>query len=204
MNNDKAWMQALKQVQIPPYNDVAKQGSLDAAMQAFRQPAESPNVRECFVGRRQWSFTPAVGFIGIAVLALLLGWPFRGALIPEPGALQSERILLNEFAQLFPGQLRAVIARDGDIRPVLSASRTTWQQQPLLIRLRRGQEVIRVISFSGQRVELTLDDETLSIEALVTASDQVLLIVDDRATLDNERNRYAGYDIESQLLGVAL
>jgi hypothetical protein len=53
-------------------------------------------------------------------------------------------------------------------------------------------------------VELTLDAETLAIEALVTASDQVLLIVNDRATLDSDRNSYAGYDIESQLLEVAL
>jgi hypothetical protein len=142
--------------------------------------------------------------MGIAALALMLGWPFRGALIREPDASQSEQILLSEFTQLFPGQLRAVVARDRNIRLVLSTSPTTWQQQPLVIRLQRGQEVIRVISFSGQRVELTLDAETLAIEALVTASDQVLLIVDDRATLDSDRNSYAGYDIESQLLEVAL
>jgi len=147
---------------------------------------------------------PVLGFLGIAALALLLGWPFRDALVHEPDASQSEQILLSEFAQLFPGQLRAVVARDGNIRPVLSTSPSTWQQQPLVIRLQRGQDVIRVISFSGQRVELTLDGETLAIEALVTASDQVLLIVDDRATLDSDRNSYAGYDIESQLLGVAL
>ncbi len=204
MNNDEAWMQALKQVRIPPYSDAARQRSMDAAMRAFRQREENANVGERFGGRPDWGFTPALGFLGIALLALVIGWPFGGGLTPETDASQNERILLSEFTQLFPDQLQAVIARDGDIQPVLSTSSTTWQQQPLVIRLQRGQEIIRVISFSGQRVELTLDGETLAIEALVTARDQVLLIVDDSATLDSDRNNYAGYDIDARLLGVVL
>lgn len=204
MNKDEAWVQALKRVQIPPYSDATKQRSLGAAVREYRRRAGYNDIRQRVDSRRDWNFTPVLGFMGIAALALMLGWPFRGALIREPDASQSEQILLSEFTQLFPGQLRAVVARDRNIRLVLSTSPTTWQQQPLVIRLQRGQEVIRVISFSGQRVELTLDAETLAIEALVTASDQVLLIVNDRATLDSDRNSYAGYDIESQLLEVAL
>lgn len=121
------------------------------------------------------------------VLSLLLLLPlFRAAPAPRQGTppTSDSAELLAQLQYLFPGQLDAVIERDGGLKLELSAEPSPAAapaDQALVLELRRGARHLRVLAYSGRPVRLRLDRAELHFLPLLTGDGEVMLSGDDFA-----------------------
>lgn len=157
-------------------------------------------------------FLPSLSLLAPAALAILLLLPiFRAAPAPRAkNAAAADLAVLAQLQQLFPGQLDAIIDRDGTLQLELSdkpAQVAPPADQALLLELTRGARRLRVLAYSGRPVRLRLDHHELRFSPLLTGSGQVMLAGDDFAwspSADTPPRALAGWQIHAHPLGAVL
>ncbi|MDR2462527.1 MAG: hypothetical protein LBD30_01960 [Verrucomicrobiales bacterium] len=134
--------------------------------------------------------------------ALIVSAGVALALLTRPRPAGDDGKIIAQLSQLFPNQLTAVIERDGDTRIVLAerADPSLTASQPLLLSLRRGGELIRVLSFSGRVVRLQLDGKEVSLETLLTGGGRVIVSGDQFFWSHENPGKLLGYNIQAQPL----
>lgn len=93
--------------------------------------------------------------------------------------LRRDAKIIREMGNLFPEDLKAVIEAGGTQEVVLGGS--SQQSQPVAVELRKEGESIRVLSFSGQTLEVKIGGKAFKMEILLTPKDEVLLSGDSFA-----------------------
>lgn len=161
----------------------------------------------------------AFSFLALAVLAvaltlgtavLLRSRVTSLAITPHHSSLINAAVLA-EVENIFPGQLNALIDRDGvlqlDLRPAsVSASpeRPDPADQALLVELVRDGRRLRVISYSGRSVRVELDGVELHFDALLTGAGEIMLSGTDFIWTSAAPRQLAGWRVEARPFVAAL
>ncbi|MDF3057802.1 MAG: hypothetical protein K0R17_2017, partial [Rariglobus sp.] len=143
------------------------------------------------------------------VTVLIAGFVFfhgmKNDLAPVLETASADVLTLAQMQTLFPGQLNAVIERDGNVQLDLAGgSSTAASEQPLVVQLERGGHRLRVLSYSGRSITLELKEGRLTFEALVTSGGDVVLSGEDFVWSSTRPGVLAGYRVNAQPLNTGL
>jgi hypothetical protein len=198
-HDDDDLRRQLHKLSVPEASKSARAHARHRALIAFQQggsmPLEEP-LGKGFV----WSWRGAVA------LALVLGLlPF---LLPKdranPENLANDREILQQVEKLFPNQVNAVVEVNGKVDLSIAQSPVVGSNQPVLLVFKRGEESIRVLSYSGHRVCLMLGKARDCFEILATPTGGVILEGESQVWLASDQPHIAGYSLQAQTLEVSL
>lgn len=195
----------------PAPSDEAQARALHRATLAFNQPAAT-TTDDRFSEARFWRAMPAWAAVALlATVAVCAGtFYFRGSLADAPavGAVETALADLQTLAQvegLFPGQLNAVIERDGELQLDLTkGSQPSTAEQPLIVHLEDGGHRLSVLSYSGRSITLELKDGRITFEALVTSEGDVVLAGNNFVWNSAQPGPLAGYRVQARPLHSSL
>ncbi len=168
---------------VPSADPVAQARALHRATIALRTP-QTTSPHGAARPRSSWfGFRAAATAVATLCIGLGLGW----WLAPRPAAQiaindAGSRQLLAQLNHLFPGQLNAVIEREGALQLDLGPQANTVAapaDQALVVELHRDGRRLRILAYSGRPVRFELEGVFVRIEPLITSNGGVLLASDD-------------------------
>lgn len=178
----------LRDLPVPPPAEDARERALHRAVLAFHsRPREVSDQASPAVMILQ-----AAGF-SLAVFLVML-W-----LLPSDrsGDLAVQRRVLQEMGRVFPESLNAVIESPGGTEVDLASAGNENRDQPLLIEFSKQGRTVRVLSYSGRDVTLSIDGERISVEGLLTADGRVIVAGSDFVWTPDKQARWEGYQIRA-------
>lgn len=190
MNRDP--LEQFGNIPVPAPSDAARERALHRATLAFRSRPRA----EMATPDAPWrSVFQAVG-ISVAVFLGML-W-----LLPadRQGELAVQKRLLQEMSAIFPESLNAVIESRGGTQLDLTAGGSETRDQPLLIEFLKRDHRVRVLSYSGRDVTLTIDGERVKVEGLLTADGHVIVAGPDFVWAPDKHAEWEGYEIRARAL----
>lgn len=198
-DHDDDLRQQLHKLRVPEVSEPSRARARHRALIAFQQGGatslEEP-ARKGFVWH--WSGTVALVFV-LGLLPFLL---LKHHITSEN--LANDRELLQQVEKLFPNQVNAVVEENGKVDLSIAQSAVVGSDQPVLLVFKRGQESIRVLSYSGHRVCLMLGKTRDCFDILATSTGGVILEGEDRVWLASEHPHIAGYSVRAQSLEASL
>jgi hypothetical protein len=183
-----------------------RERALHRSLIALAQPREAEEVgaTRSSTGSPTWR----------VVLAALVVVFVAGALVFRSGHFRATENETNAHAdlqtlaqvqELFPDRLNAVIERDGALELDLSnRPQSGATEQPLIVQLVRGDQRLRVLSYSGRSITLELKGVKFTFEALVTSDGGIVLSGNDFVWNSKQPGPLAGYRVIAQPLNIAL
>jgi hypothetical protein len=195
--NDQSLKRILRGLEIPEPDDAARERALHRAVVALKNADTAGSSRDLrpprLFLRRPLTFC---GAMGAAALLVFLTVP-RPRHDASPATAQT---LLEQMEIVFPGQLDAVIERDGKVEVALAAQPSAPSAQPLLLTFVRGSRAFRVLSYSGRRVCVEMDGGRICFDALLTGDGSVILSGDHFLWTNQNPAPLAGYQVEAAVL----
>ena len=190
--NDAELQQKLRALAAPAPSDTARERARHRALLAFTQGTSAPEPKRS-PGGYGWALA---GLVALVVAALL--FPRHPVVEPENATV------LAQVEALFPGQLNAVIEEeDGQVKVALAPQPQRPSDQPLLVEFRRGEEMVRVLSYSGRRVCVDLGGRHSCFDALLGDHGQVIVAGEDFVWTPQNRASAGGWQITAAPLGGA-
>ncbi len=190
MNGDP--FHQLRNTPAPRPSEAAKERALYRATLAFRsRPQDVAAKPEAL----WWGVLQAVGLSVAVFLAMLWLLP-----LDRQGELAVQKRLLQEMSAIFPESLNAVIESRGGTQLDLTAAGSETRDQPLLIEFRKRDHSVRVLSYSGRDVTLTIDGERVNVEGLLTADGRVIVAGSDFVCAPGKQAEWEGYEIRARAL----
>lgn len=183
----------LKVPPIPPPDATAASRALSHALMALqgaratRTPARS-RIALLWGGVCAFALVIIAGFIGE-----------RSENLPDRGA---DLQMIREMVSLFDQQFSAVVEKEGAVS-ILLARNAAPPDRPIRVLLRRGKEIVRILSYSGREVCLELDGENFCLDILTTASGKVMMLGESFVWDPQHPAPLAGYHIEVEMLDPA-
>ena len=199
--NDRELRRHLESLAAPAVNETERNRALHRAMIAFAMPSGMRDTTEVRPGWRT-SDGWVAAFVVMLVMGLVMIRPFQ----PAPGVNGGADLrMLSQVEGLFPGQLNAVIERDGEMQLDLARqSSPASSEQPVIVQFERGGQRLRVLSYSGRSITLELKGGPVTFEALVTSDGGVVLSGPDFVWSSAQPASLAGYRVNAQPLGTTL
>lgn len=191
--NDRELKDLLGSVTPPAIDAAARERALHRSTVALSQPGAGPAPERDSYRRWMAGFASAAG----AALVVTVLLAVRHA-PPEGGA---DLRTLAQVEAVFPGQLNAVIERDGEVQLDLAGQVSPGAtDQPVIVQLESGGHRLRVLSYSGRSITLELKGARFTFEALVTSDGGVVLSGDDFVWSSTQPKSLAGYRIQARPL----
>lgn len=184
--------ESLRNTPVPTPSDAAKEKALHRATLAFRSRPQTAAAKPSIAW---WSVIQAVGFSLGVFLVLFWLLPFD-----RQGDLSVQRQLLQEMSHIFPESLNAVIESRGGTQVDLTAGGNETRDQPLLIEFFKKGRTVRVLSYSGRDVDLTIDGARVNVEGLLTADGHVIVAGPDFVWAPDKQAEWEGYQIRARAL----
>jgi len=140
--------------------------------------------------------------VGCTAALFCLLFVFAARWFETPGEGLADLKVLDEMAALFDERFEAVVEQGGEMDILLSPGEmpVPLSQQPVRIVMSRGRDVIRVLSFSGREVCLSLDGEETCLDILATKEGGVIITGGNFIWNAGNRVPLAGYRIEAAVL----
>ena len=202
MNDDKL-RKALAVLRPPEPGAVERDRALYQATLALAQPRNEQTSERSRLFRMTWLV------LGGMAMALVVGaLAFRGEHTASAEAIATaggDLHTLSQVAQLFPGQVNAVIERDDSVQLDLTNDQSpAADAQPLVVQLENDGHRLRVLSYSGRSITLKLKGETLTFEVLVTGDGAVVLSGNNFVWSSAQSGLLAGYKVQAHTLVTTL
>jgi hypothetical protein len=192
--NDDFLKKRLTELKVPEPDEAARDKALHRALIALKNaPDASPQPSAQPVRRLLWAWA-ATGALAAIVLTM---WLSREPKREDSFAWQRT---LQEVEALFPGQVNAVIERDGQVDVELAEANAGGTGQPVVVEFVQGSRVLRVLSYSGRQVCVELNGEKACFEPLVTAEGGVILSGKDFLWTSEHPVSREGYRVEARFL----
>lgn len=187
---DQSLDKLLRGLQVPPPDDGARGKALDRALIALQHrgmPRSEPVASQLW---KRWLWS--AGAVACALIVFLV------AARSDKTNFAAQRSLLQQLELEFPGQLGAVIERGDDISLIIAErGAAAPSDQPLVVTFRKLGRTIRVVSYSGREVCLSMDGRRLCFEMLLTDEGKVIVAGRDFLWSDQHRHRVAGYRVQA-------
>lgn len=201
--NDDQLRKTLAVLRPPEPRAVERDRALYQATLALAQPRNEQTSERSWLLRTTWL---VLG--GVAMALVVGGLAFRGKPAAPVGAIATaggDFHTLAQVAQLFPGQVNAVIERDDSVQLDLTNDQApATDAQPLVVQLENDGHRLRVLSYSGRSITLKLKGTTLTFEVLVTGEGAVVLSGDNFVWSSAQSGLLAGYKVQAHTLVTAL
>jgi hypothetical protein len=197
--NDDDLRQHLRKLVVPEASESAQARARHRVLIAFQQSGSLPTEEPAWKGF-VWLWR---GAIALAFVIALLPFLFLKHHATREN-LANDREVLQQMQKLFPDQVNAVVEENGKVDLSIAQSPVVGSDQPVLVVFKRGQESIRVLSYSGHRVCLMLGKTQNCFEILATPAGGVILEGEDKVWLASEHPEVAGYSVRAQSLEASL
>jgi len=197
--NDDELRQRLQRFKTPDASESARGRARHRALIAFQQGNSEQTNKAPRPGFGLLGYGGfVVAFVGVVAAFFALRHP------AAPENVVDDRQLLQQTEKLFPNQVNAVVDVNGKVDLSISQSAEIGSSQPVLVVFKRGENTIRVLSYSGHRVCLMLGGNKKCLEILATPTGGIILEGDDRVWLASEHPHIAGYSVLAQSLEASL
>jgi hypothetical protein len=184
---------------MPKPSDGARSRALHRSLLALQLPGTGePAQTGAPLFPRSWHWALVLGVL--AVTSTL--WLFH-----RPGDTEDvvgDRQILRQMEKLFSNQVDSIVVRNGKIDLSIAEGPVVGINQPVLLVFKRSGENIRVLSYSGHHICLTLGKTRDCFEILETPSGDVILEADNRVWLGSSHPIVAGYSLHAQTLEAPL
>jgi len=171
--SDKELNEALRAWKVPaPDESVRERAWYRAKMALANRGSEEPAKDGQSLWKRIWQPAPLMAGL---VLGCLLMWmaPWRGT----AGDSESDRKLLVQLREVFSGQLQAaVIYPDRKMDLVVNPDAAPSASQPLVLEVSGGGRSVKILTFSGSRLQVDEFPALGDVEVLSTEDGGVLLL----------------------------
>jgi hypothetical protein len=132
------------------------------------------------------------------------GWAIVQQHRSVPENLSNDRKILRQMEVLFPGEVDAVVQKNGKTDLSIAQAPVLGSDQPLVVLFQRGQESIRVLSYSGHRVCIDLGATHNCFDILETPDGGVILESVNKVWLASQHPVVDGYVVRAQTLASSL
>jgi hypothetical protein len=184
----------LDQLAVPPLDKAAREKARYRAAVAFANPPATFAPKPSPIPWRKYAAT------AMAVLSIALGlW----VTLRPHSAPNHDAQLLAEMEKLFPGQLDGVICSNGNVDlDIAQGTSRPNSKQALALTLRRGNQIVRVLGFSGREVRVKLGGKVCALEPLVTGEGKIIVQGDNFVWTGSRPLNVAGYQLEARTLSL--
>jgi hypothetical protein len=197
--NDVRLREILNRLPIPVPSDSARARARHRALLALQLPGPGePAQNEASGSLWSWRYVLVIAAL-VSVLALV---SLRTSSKAEDVA--GDRQILRQMQQLFPNQVDAVVVENGKVELSIAQNPTVGSDQPVVVVFKRGEDSIKVLSYSGHRICLALGGEHNCFDILATPAGGVILEAENQVWLSSNHPVVAGYSVRAQILGASL
>lgn len=173
----------------PDLDEATRERMVSAAMIRYRHAGRSSatTLRRSIGDRLALAFKPAIAVAaGLAVIVVLQNAGPPGDNAIDTAALVSDDYnvaVFEEYQSLFQHELRAVVARNGEVDVVLGGQ-PAGQTNPLVfIRVEIEGQPVYITAYSGQTIEARIGGRRIRMDILAT-SDQDVVVASDEFMLE--------------------
>ncbi|MEO6053152.1 MAG: hypothetical protein ABIP97_03995 [Chthoniobacterales bacterium] len=185
--DDPTIKKVLSALRVPAVSESTRERARYHALTAFRNTPESASSFPF----RKLSFA----FGGLVVL--LVAWLVATSL---PKTADNSR-LFTEIEKLFPGQFVAAIKDNDSVDLQLSPTpATVSNDQRIILSFRRGDHLIKVLTYSGNEVCLNLNGQKICATPLVQSDGNVLLMTNQEIFNGTHHAEIAGFKLSMEYL----
>ena len=118
----------------------------------------------------------------LLIVAVRNEWSGGGSLAPNTDRYNVA--VFEEYQSLFQHELRAVVARNGDVDVVLGGQETAQANPIVFIRIEADGKPVYITAYSGQTIEAEIGGKKVKMDILTT-SDQDVLVASDEFMLES-------------------
>ena len=171
---------------IPELDDAARERIVSSAAIRYRhaarnfEPARARSPGEWLATAFKPAFAVAAALL--LIVAVRNEWSGGGSLAPNTDRYNVA--VFEEYQSLFQHELRAVVARNGDVDVVLGGQETAQANPIVFIRIEADGKPVYITAYSGQTIEAEIGGKKVKMDILTTA-DQDVLVASDEFMLEN-------------------
>ena len=197
--NDVRLREILNRWPIPAPSDSARARARHRALLALQLPGPGePAQNETSGSLWRWRYA----LVMVALVSMLaLVYPRTSSQAED---IAGDRQILRQMQQLFPNQVDAVVVENGKVELSIAQSSTVGSDQPVVVVFKRGEDSIKVLSYSGHRICLALGGKHNCFDILAAAGGGVILEAENQVWLSSNHPVVAGYSVRAQMLGAPL
>lgn len=184
MTNDEL-KNALQNPDVPDLDDAARERIVTSAAIRYRHARNTSGTESgnSFGGWLSGTAKPLFA----AAAALVLVITIQNIWVPGgdtngTAALASDSYnvaVFGEYQTLFQDDLRAVVARNGDVEVVLGGQDSQQTNPLVLIRIEADGKPVYITAYSGQTIEAEIGGKNVTLDILTTADRDVVLASDE-------------------------
>lgn len=183
MTNDEL-KNILEQPDVPELDDAARERIVTSAAIRYRHAGResetnttaSPGGWLHSVSRPLMAASAALVLV-VAIQHSLPGGNSNGS--ATPGTDRYSATVFSEYQSLFQHELRAVVARNGDIDVVLGGQASQQTNPLVIIRIEADGQPMYITAYSGQTIETDIGGKRVTLDILTTTDEEVVLASDD-------------------------
>ena len=182
MNNDEL-KNILQQPDAPDLDDATRGRIVTSAAIRYRHAARGfeTNTTASSGGWLKSTLKPLIAAAAALVLVVAIQLSLPGSTTNEPGTSGTDRYsaaVFSEYQSLFQHELRAVVARNGDVDVVLGGQASQQTNPLVLIRIEVDGQPVYITAYSGQTIETDIGGKSVVLDILTTADQEVVLASD--------------------------
>jgi len=204
---NKELKQILERKDIPALSAEARDRIVKTSVACFKE-AEGKVSKQSQLYTNGFSrfWLPAMGVVACAVLAL---FTLMSAQIDQNQPVQITdtqhwedrgKILLAQGEEMFSGSFMGVVLEYDEVKFLIAEDRQITKSQPIMIRLKDGENTRYVISYSGQSVPIKIDGKIVQLDILLTGKDTVI-VGSDKFIWTEEQGSQSGINLDAKLMG---
>jgi len=108
--------------------------------------------------------------------------------------------VLDQVAKLFSGRLEAVVEQHGSVDVLLAQSDLPLSEQPIILILSKGREVVKVLSYSGRHICIHLGGQKACVEVLAEGDGNVIVTGKDFVWSKGNPVQVEGFSLRARTL----
>ena len=175
----------LRTTKVPAADAQQRNAHIARAVMAFRAAPHEELTGELsrFTALREWlrAHPFSMGALSSAMCCVAL---YATVLLPtathNPAARDQQ--VLQHMESVFGGSLQAVVFNGENPEVLLrDHAQDTTQAQPLVLEINSGGRTTKVMSFSGEKLSLSVNGQQLTFEVLISGDGKVLLVSENGA-----------------------
>lgn len=173
-SNNADLKKMLEEPEAPELDHAARDRIVTSASIRYRHAGRVSEAPDSTAHGAWWKLAlgPLVA-VGV-VLALVIQDPMNSG-GKSTANDQYNAAVFAEYQSLFQDELRAVVARDGDVNVVLGGQ-AAWRSNPLvLIRMETEGAPVFITAYSGQTIQTEIAGQPVTLDILTTADQEVVL-----------------------------
>lgn len=176
----------LKRPDAPDLDIAARERIVTSAAIRYRHAGRVPETKSSAVVDGWWksAFNPMLAAASMVLaITIVVKIPFPlGGNANDPNTLATDQYnaaVFGEYQTLFQDDLRAIVARNGDVNVVLGGQASQQNNPLVVIRIESDGKPMFITAYSGQTIEAEIGGKNVTLDILTTTDQDVVLASDE-------------------------